>query len=53
MPMIITPEVAAKAITSGLHSKRFEIHFPKKFTLWLKFLRLLPYALAFKITKKL
>jgi short-subunit dehydrogenase len=53
MPMIITPDAAAKAIASGLHSKRFEIHFPKKFTLMLKFLRLLPYGLAFKITRKL
>lgn len=53
MPMIITPEVAAKAITDGLLSKSFEIHFPKKFTLMLKFLRFLPYALAFKIIKKL
>ena len=53
MPMIVTPEAAAKAIADGLLSKRFEIHFPKKFTLMLKFLRLLPYALAFKITKKL
>jgi short-subunit dehydrogenase len=53
MPMIITPEAAAKAIASGLHSKRFEIHFPKRFTLFLKLLRLLPYTLAFKITQKL
>jgi short-subunit dehydrogenase len=53
MPMIITPEAAAKAIVNELHSKRFEIHFPKKFTLMLKLLRLLPYALALKITKKL
>ncbi len=53
MPMIITPEAAAKAIASGLHSKQFEIHFPKKFTLMLKLLRLLPYGLAFKITRKL
>ena len=53
MPMIITPEAAAKEIARGLLSKSFEIHFPKKFTLVLKFLRLIPYALTFKITKKL
>lgn len=53
MPMIIAPEVAAKTIADGLLSKRFEIHFPKRFTLMLKFLQLLPYALAFKITRKL
>lgn len=50
MPMIITPEAAAKAISSGLLSKRFEIHFPKKFTLMLKLLKLLPYPLKLLIT---
>ena len=53
MPMILTPETAAKAIANGLHTKRFEIHFPKKFTLMLKFLRLLPYVIGLFITKKL
>ncbi len=52
MPMIITPEAAAKAIASGLQSKAFEIHFPKKFTLLLKFLRLLPYSLALPLIRK-
>ena len=52
MPMIITPEAAAKAIAGGIRSKRFEIHFPKRFTLILKLLRVLPYALAFRITRK-
>ena len=53
MPMIITPQVAAKAIARGLLTKNFEIHFPKKFTMILKLLRLLPYSLAFKFTGKL
>ena len=53
MPMIITPEAAAKAIANGLLSKRFEIHFPKRFTLMLKMLALLPYGIALSITKKL
>lgn len=53
MPMILTPEQAAKAIARGLQSKNFEIHFPKRFTLFLKFLRLLPYCLALRITQKL
>lgn len=52
MPMIITPDVAAKAIASGLQSSRFEIHFPKLFTLALKLLALLPYGLALPITRK-
>lgn len=53
MPMIITPEAAAKAIANGLQSKRFEIHFPKKFTLILKLLELLPYRLKLTITRKI
>ena len=50
MPMILTPEAAAKAIAHGLRAKRFEIHFPWKFTLMLKLLALLPYPLKFWIT---
>lgn len=53
MPMIIAPKQAAKNIADGLLSRRFEIHFPKRLTLWLKLLRLLPYKLALKITRKL
>lgn len=52
MPMIIEPEQAAKAIADGLLEKRFEVHFPKRFTCLLKLLRLLPYHLALKITRK-
>jgi len=50
MPMIIEPEQAAKEIADGLLSNSFEIHFPKKFTTFLKFLRLLPYGLSLRIT---
>lgn len=53
MPMIITPEKAAKAIAKGLQSRGFEIHFPKRFTLMLKFLRMLPYGLALRITSRI
>lgn len=52
MPMIISPEEAAKTIADGLTGRRFEIHFPKCFTLWLKLLRMLPYSVALNITKK-
>ena len=51
MPMIIGPDEAAMSIADGLIDKAFEIHFPKKFTLLLKLLRLLPYRLAFKLSK--
>lgn len=53
MPMIISAEQAATAIAEGLQQHAFEIHFPKKFTLWLKLLRLLPYKLLFSITKNI
>lgn len=52
MPMMIEPEEAARAIADGLLKKNFEIHFPKKFTILMKFLRLLPNAVYFKIAGK-
>lgn len=53
MPFIISPQKAAKAIAEGLLSRSFEIHFPKKFTFFLKLLKLLPYALSLKLTKNI
>ena len=53
MPAIIAPEEAAKAIANGLAGKSFEIHFPKKFTILMKILRLLPYDLYFKTVSHL
>jgi len=41
MPALITPAEAAREIVAGWEAGRFEIHFPKRFTLWLKALRLL------------
>ena len=53
MPMIKSPEFAAEQIYTGLVIKRnFEIHFPKAFTYFLKFLRILPNSIYFKITEK-
>jgi NAD(P)-dependent dehydrogenase (short-subunit alcohol dehydrogenase family) len=50
MPMIKSPEFAAEQIYIGLIKKNnFEIHFPKTFTYFLKFLRLLPHAIYFKL----
>ncbi len=53
MPMIISPATAATAIANGLLSTRFEIHFPKRFTLFLKLLRILPYRLYFWLAGRL
>lgn len=53
MPFIISPKSAAEVILKGLEKRKFEIHFPKKFTFFLKVLRLLPYPIFFFLTKKI
>ena len=52
MPALISVEDAAKAIIAGFEHGDFEIHFPKRFTLWLKLLRLLPYRWYFALVHK-
>ncbi|MES2951918.1 MAG: SDR family NAD(P)-dependent oxidoreductase [Pseudomonadota bacterium] len=42
MPALLTPAQAATAIVRGWSRGAFEIHFPRRFTLWLKLLRILP-----------
>ena len=49
MPFLITAELAADRIAQGLKSGRFEIAFPRPFVLFLKLLRILPYALYFPL----
>jgi NAD(P)-dependent dehydrogenase (short-subunit alcohol dehydrogenase family) len=44
MPALLTPDQAAQAILRGWARGDFEIHFPKRFTLWLKVLRHLGYG---------
>ncbi|TVP58676.1 MAG: SDR family NAD(P)-dependent oxidoreductase [Halomonadaceae bacterium] len=46
MPFLISAEEAARRIVTGLHKERREIQFPKRFTLTLKLLRLLPQRLT-------
>jgi short-subunit dehydrogenase len=53
MPALQTPQAAARAIRRGLASGRFEIHFPRRFTLALKLLRWLPYRLRFPLISRL
>ena len=52
MPGLISPEQAASAMLAGWAKGQFEIHFPKRFTLMMKALRLLPYRLYFPAIKK-
>lgn len=52
MPALLTPEQAALEIIQGLEEGRFEIHFPRRFTAWLRLLRRLPYRLRFRLLGK-
>jgi NAD(P)-dependent dehydrogenase (short-subunit alcohol dehydrogenase family) len=53
MPALITPEQAAQEILNGWAHGEFEIHFPKRFTCWMKALQLLPYPAFFAATRRL
>jgi short-subunit dehydrogenase len=53
MPALLTPEQAAQAILQGWAKGQFEIHFPRRFTLWLKLLRHLPHRWYFPAVKRL
>jgi len=52
MPALITPEAAAQAILGGWRGGDFEIHFPKRFTAWLKAMRHLPYTAYFAAVRR-
>ena len=52
MPALITPEAAAAAIVRGWEDGEFDIHFPKRFTRWMKWLRLLPYRWYFPAVRR-
>lgn len=52
MPALISPQEAAAAILKGWARGQFEIHFPKRFTLWMKALRHLPYSLYFSVVRR-
>jgi NADP-dependent 3-hydroxy acid dehydrogenase YdfG len=52
MPALITAEVAANEILNGIQAGEFDIHFPKRFSGFLKFLRILPYPLYFWIVRR-
>jgi NAD(P)-dependent dehydrogenase (short-subunit alcohol dehydrogenase family) len=52
MPFLMEVEPAARRLVDGLESGRFETTFPRRFTWMLKLLRLLPYALYFRLTAR-
>jgi len=53
MPALISAGEAARHIMAGLERGEFEIHFPKRFTRVLRFLRLLPHGLYFAAVRRL
>jgi NAD(P)-dependent dehydrogenase (short-subunit alcohol dehydrogenase family) len=53
MPALISPQQAAQEILRGWSRGAFEIHFPKRFTWWMKALQLLPYPAFFAATRRL
>jgi short-subunit dehydrogenase len=52
MPALISAQEAATKILNGIQAGEFDIHFPKKFSRFLKFLRILPYPLYFWIVRR-
>jgi NADP-dependent 3-hydroxy acid dehydrogenase YdfG len=55
MPALISPQAAAQAMLAAWGAGEFDIHYPKRFTWWLKLIRILPFrwaqALILKATK--
>jgi NAD(P)-dependent dehydrogenase (short-subunit alcohol dehydrogenase family) len=52
MPALMTAPAAAQALVRGLEQGEFHIHFPKRFTNWLRLARLLPYRSYFYLVHK-
>ena len=52
MPFLMSPEEAARRIFNGIFSRKFEISFPKRLIIPMKFLKILPNSLYFFLMKK-
>jgi len=52
MPALISAEQAAEEVVRGWEAGHFEIHFPKRFTLWMKALRHLSDGLYFTLIRR-
>ena len=53
MPALLTPEQAASAMLRGWEGGAFEMHFPRRFTTWLKLMRMLPYRWYFALVHRM
>jgi NAD(P)-dependent dehydrogenase (short-subunit alcohol dehydrogenase family) len=52
MPALIGVDEAARCIVRGWQQGRFEMHFPRRFTTWLKLARMLPYGAYFRVIRR-
>jgi hypothetical protein len=52
MPALMKAEDAARMTLDEIAAGRFEVHYPKRFTAWLKLLRLLPYRLQLAAVRR-
>ncbi len=53
MPALLSPEDAAGFTLRGLAKGDFEIHYPRRFTFFLRLMRCLPYGLYFRLIGRL
>lgn len=53
MPALISATDAANHIVKGMERGHFEIHFPRRFTLWIKLAAMLPYPMRLPLLRRL
>ncbi|MDB5854977.1 MAG: putative 3-oxoacyl-[acyl-carrier-protein] reductase [Herminiimonas sp.] len=52
MPGLMSPQAAATTLLAGVQAGEFHIHFPRRFTNWLRLARLLPYSWYFPLVHR-